>query len=73
MGRDALLPMQKALHAVPTFRPAMLDLVFAYILLGDRSAAEFALEQLRLVVSDDWASDEDAQRLESQVGAMDWE
>lgn len=71
MGNEALLPTQKALQALPSFLPAMYDMVFTYVLLGDRGAAEFALEQLRLVVRD-WASDENAVRLERQVAAMEW-
>lgn len=71
LGQDALLPIKKALRALPAFLPAMKDLTFAYVLLEDRPAAEFALEQLRLVMRD-WERNEDAVRLESQVEAINW-
>jgi hypothetical protein len=61
--------MQKALRAVPTFLPATKDLVFAYVLLGQRNAAEYWLEQLRLTLRD-WEDSEDFEILESQVAAL---
>ena len=75
MGSDALLPIQKALREVPTFRPALIDHVFTHFLLGDRGAAEYALEQLRLTLRNAnlvWETDPDALRLEQQVRAMAW-
>lgn len=68
-GSEAVVPMQKALRAVPTFRPALVDLAFAYVLLRDRNAAEYWLEQLRLASRRE--HDEDVERLESQVAALD--
>ena len=72
MGEDALLPVQKALQALPTFLPAMYDHVFVYVLLNDRNAAEYTLEQLRLVVKD-FENDHNAVQLEGQVNSMLWE
>jgi hypothetical protein len=63
-----VLPMQKALRAVPTFLPAMKDLVSAYVLMDQRNAAEYWLEQLRLVLRD--SEDEEFEILESQVAAL---
>lgn len=63
--------LQRSLQVLPTFLPSMKDYVYVHFALGDRNAAEFALEQLRLTkvgIEDS----EDFRRLAGQVQQTPW-
>lgn len=70
-NEHALPLLQRSLQALPTFLPSMLDYVYVHVALGDRNAAEFALEQVRLVKSDVEDSPE-FRKLVGQVEETPW-
>lgn len=67
----ALPLLQRSLQALPTFLPSMLDYVYVHVALGDRNAAEFALEQVKLVKSGVEDSPE-FRKLAGQVQETPW-
>lgn len=49
----------------------MIDYVYVHVVLDDRDAAEFALEQLKLAKRD-FESTEDYRRLAGQIAQTPW-
>ena len=72
MWTEALLLIRKSLNALPTFLTALEDLVYIQMVLNDRGAAEYALEQLKLLGKDVSRANDAAQRLGAQIEKMPW-
>ena len=71
MQRDALPLIQRSLQVIPAFLPALQENVYLHTALGDRNAAEYALEMLKLVRGY-CERDEECRRLAAQVRQMPW-
>jgi hypothetical protein len=62
MGSDAIPLLLRSLHVLPTYLPAMVDLVVAQMYAGDRDAASVTLNRL-LVLAPNHPSIADLRKL----------
>ena len=72
MWSDALHLARKSLTALPTFLSALEDLVYIQLRLGNRNAAEYALEQLKAVGEPVDLAQLAAERLTPHIANMLW-
>lgn len=72
MWSRALEIMLKSAEMLPTFLPALSDIVYIHTMAGDRAAAEYALEVLKVAVPDTPKKLSDVAQLSDQVENIPW-
>lgn len=64
--------MHKSVQVLPSFLPALADIVYIHNMLGDRNAAEYALEVLKVSVQDTPKVRNDVRVLSEQILEIPW-
>ncbi len=72
MWSDALPIMHKSVQVLPTFLPALSDIVYIHTMLGDRNAAEYSLELLKVLVKDTPKKASDVLQHTKQIEEVPW-
>ena len=72
MWGDALPIMQKSVQVFPSFLPALSDIVYLHTMLQDRSAAEYALEVLKVAAQNTPKKASDVTQHTAQIEGIPW-
>ena len=72
MWSDALPIMHKSVQVLPSFLPALSDIVYIHTMLGDRNAAEYSLELLKVTAKDTPKKAADVKQHTAQIEGVPW-